>query len=126
MKVRVYDLPKATDFLDIKVIQGSDFIARSQKKQIQLLVDIVGITECRNITVPFETSVDLSSADGSSTDSSFSYTRVMGILLYIATHTRSDIAVATSILAGHVESPSNKHQAAAVKVIKYLRSTNQH
>lgn len=43
--------------------------------------------------------------------------------MYNAANTRLDIAVATSMLALHVESPSMKHQKAVGKLVKYLKTT---
>lgn len=126
MKLPANGLQKATDFLGIKVIQGSDFIALARKQQIQSLLDEVGHGECRNISVRCETSVDLGTVDGSPANASLPYRRVVAVLLYIATHTRPDLAVVTKMLPQHVGSPSKKHQAAEVKVIKYHRSISRH
>lgn len=50
----------------------------------------------------------------------------MGIPLYITSHTRPDIAVYTSILAQHVESPSQKYQVGAVKIVMYPEFTKRY
>lgn len=44
----------------------------------------------------------------------------MGVLLYIATHSRADMAVVMGVLARHVELPSLKHQITGVQGVNYL------
>lgn len=120
------DLGKASEFLGMKLIQGPDYIALSQRKQIQALIDELGLNECREVRVPCDVSVDLSTKNGKDADEDFPYRRIIGILLYIATHTRPDIAVVTNMLARHVNEPAMEHQLAAVKVVRYLKFTIDH
>lgn len=51
-------------------------------------------------------------------------TEVKWAVCCISLHTRTDLSVATSIISRYIESPSMKHQPAAVKVVKYLNSTS--
>jgi hypothetical protein len=54
------------------------------------------------------------------------YRSIIGSLLYISNGTRPDIAFIVSHLAQHVQSPTKGHLDAAVRVIKYLKgSENQ-
>lgn len=55
----------------------------------------------------------------------FQYWSMIGSLLYISIHTSPDIAVERRMLAGHMDSPQMKHQQAAVKVMKYLKTTSK-
>lgn len=126
VKLPANDLGKATDFLGIKIRQEQDYIGLGQKKQIMSLVEELGLSESRETNLPCDLSIDLSTAENEVADPSFPYRRVVGVLLYIATHTRPDIALVTSMLARHVENPSMKHQQAVIKTVKYLNTTKDH
>ena len=51
------------------------------------------------------------------------YRKLIGMLLYLSTHTRPDIAFATAILARHMSAPRPVHWNAAKRVLRYLRGT---
>ena len=82
-----------------------------------------GLNNCKPNTVACDISIDLSTPGSDLVDEQFPYRSIIGSLLYIATHTRPDIAVATSILARYVENLSMKHQKAVVKIVKYFKGT---
>ena len=51
------------------------------------------------------------------------YRSLVGSLLYVATGTRPDIAFAVCQLSRHLEKPSEEHWNAAIRVLRYLKST---
>ena len=51
------------------------------------------------------------------------YLAAVGALIYLATHTRPDIAFATSVLARHSQKPTHRHWAAIKHLLRYLRGT---
>ena len=51
------------------------------------------------------------------------YRSLVGSLLYIATGTRPDIAFTICHLSQHLEQPSEQHWNAAIRVLRYLKST---
>jgi hypothetical protein len=51
------------------------------------------------------------------------YLAAVGALIYLATHTRPDIAFATSVLARHSRKPTHRHWAAIKHLLRYLRGT---
>ena len=51
------------------------------------------------------------------------YLAVVGALLYLATHTRPDIAFAVSVLARHSRKPTYRHWAGVKHLLRYLRGT---
>nr|CCA19616.1 putative polyprotein [Albugo laibachii Nc14] len=51
------------------------------------------------------------------------YRSLVGSLLYVATGTRPDIAFAVCQLSRHLEQPSEQHWNAAIRVLRYLKST---
>ena len=121
-KLPANDMGLATDFLGMKLIHGNGHITLLQSKYSEALVKNMELVECRGAIVPCDPSVDMSTPSEEAADKGFPYRSVIGSLLYIATHTRPDIAVAASMLARIVEKPSMKHQKAAIKVVKYLKA----
>lgn len=51
------------------------------------------------------------------------YLAAVGALIYLATHSRPDIAFATSVLARHNRKPTHRHWAAIKHLLRYLRET---
>ena len=51
------------------------------------------------------------------------YRKLIGMLLYLSTYTRPDIAFATAILACHMSAPLPIHWNAAKRLLRYLRGT---
>lgn len=49
------------------------------------------------------------------------YTSIIGSLIYLATRTGPDMAVAASMLASHLQEPTNAHLVSAKLVRRYLR-----
>ena len=115
------DLGLATDFLGIKLVHGKGYVQLVQSKYTEGLVRDVRLSDSVSSQVPCDPSVDLSIRSEEAAENDFQYRSIIGSLMYLATHTRPDISVATSMLARHVESPSMKHQRAAMKVLKYLK-----
>jgi hypothetical protein len=54
------------------------------------------------------------------------YRSLIGCLLYITTCTRPDIAFVVTQLSRFLENPGQRHWNAAVRVLRYLKSTRQH
>ena len=94
-----------------------------QSKYAHDLVLKLGLNSCKSSAIPCDISIDISTPSDDIADEGFPYRSIIGSLLYIATHTRPDISVATSILVRHVESPSMKQHNAVIKIVKYLKGT---
>ena len=52
------------------------------------------------------------------------YLTAVGALTYLTTHTRPDIAFATSILARHSQAPTQRHLNGIKHLLRYLRGTS--
>jgi hypothetical protein len=52
------------------------------------------------------------------------YRSLVGSLLYVATTTRPNIAFSVCQLSRHLEMPTQEHWKAAVRVLRYLKTTN--
>ena len=117
------DLGISIDFLGMKLNHGKGYVQLSQDKYVEGLIREHGLETSAGSKVPSDPAVDLSVCSEEAADVEFPYRSIVGSLMYIATHTRPDITVSTSMLAKHVESPSMKHQQATVKLLRYLKST---
>ncbi|KAL7460298.1 hypothetical protein ACHAXS_001818, partial [Conticribra weissflogii] len=62
-------------------------------------------------------------ADGPPSDVAFSYASVVGMLLYLAGHSRPDIAYAVNCCARYTFCPKRSHVAALKRIGRYLKST---
>lgn len=120
------DLGEATDFLGIKLVRKKDGITLVQSKYTESLIAEMGMGSCRDMTIPHDPSIDLSLSEGELMDDEFPYRRIVGIMMYISTHTRPDIAVVVSMLARHVNAPTKIHQNAALKLLKYMKATSKY
>lgn len=73
---------------------------------------------------PLEVNARLSPlADGEKSDTSFPYREAIGMLLYLATSTRPDLAYALGQLSRFVKHSSVKHVGALKRVLRHLAGT---
>ena len=61
--------------------------------------------------------------DGKPCQGSFSYVSVMGMMLYLAGHTRPDIAYAVNCCAWYMFAPKLVHEVALKRIGRYLKAT---
>lgn len=122
--LKTKDLGRPSHFLGMDFIwTDSGSLLMRQTKLITALLSNTRMESCNGISSPLTTSVDLSIKDQNPIDESFDYRSVIGSILYLAVKTRPDIAVAASMLAQHVESPSRVQQGGAKRVLRYLKAT---
>lgn len=114
------DLGPINHFLGIDVITKKGSVILKQSKGIEALVSQAQKTNCRNITTPLEFTLDYTTSEGKSASNNLPYRSLIGSLLYLATETRPDLAVAVSMLAHHVTSLTYLHQKGVVRILKYL------
>lgn len=115
----------ARDFLGMKLSYGEGSVTISQTKYAKAIFHDMGLTDCAPMKVPTDSAIDISMPDPNhlSSEEYFLYRRNIGKLIYIATHTRPDISVVISMLAKHVQKPGKMHEAALLKLLKYLKGT---
>lgn len=75
---------KVAESLRIKIIQTKEHFIFVQKKQVQSLVDEIGLTDCHKTAISCDVSAILSTTENEDADRNYPYGRVIGILLYIA------------------------------------------
>jgi hypothetical protein len=62
--------------------------------------------------------------DGELVSGAFSYSSVVGMLLYLSGHTRPDIAFAVNCCARYMFSPRHLHELALKRLRRYLKQTS--
>jgi hypothetical protein len=104
-------------------------------KQTQYIDDVVerfGQANYKPVDNPCATGLKLSKSQSPGTEAeriamrSKPYRSLIGCLLYITTCTRPDIAFVVTQLSRFLENPGQQHWNAAVRVLRYLKSTRQH
>ena len=104
-------------------------------KQTRYIDDVVkrfGQENAKAVDNPCAAGLRLSKSQSPGTDSERTvmrlkpYRSLIGCLLYITTCTRPDIAFVVTQLSRFLENPGQQHWNAAVRVLRYLKSTRQH
>ena len=100
-------------------------IQLTQKGLIDRILKTTGMTECNGKDSPTDGSGKPlgSDKDGAPASASWSYPSVIGMLLYLASHSRPDIAYATHMAAKYTHAPKASHEAAVVRICRYLQKT---
>ena len=86
----------------------------------------LNLKSCKPAIVSCDISFEVGSEREEQADDSFPYRSIIGNLIYLATHKRSDIAVAINIFFRNLENLLIKHQNAVVETVKYLKGTENY
>lgn len=128
----IKDLGIAQYFLGIKIHRRKDgSILLSQEQYVLSLLERFKMGLCKPVAQPMLPGLDYSPSSRDPQDTlstpSFPYREAIGALLYLATRTRPDIAVAVSTLAKYVQSPQPvPHWEGVKRILRYLRGTASH
>ncbi|KAE9596295.1 putative RNA-directed DNA polymerase [Lupinus albus] len=116
------DLGTLTYFLGIEVASSPRGYLLSQSKYIADILDLVSLSDTKDVDSPLETNARYTSSDGVPLSEPTLYRTLVGSLVYL-TITRPDIAYAVHIVSQFVSSPSTVHWAAVLRILRYLRGT---
>lgn len=97
-----------------------------QQRFIETLLIKYGFQNVNTVSTPSDPHVHLISPLPDDCDSSipnFPYQEIVGSLLYLATHSRPDIAQAVSVVAQYATNFREIHCTAVKRILKYLRGT---
>ena len=113
-----------TDYLGINFIRHENkSITMTQKGLIAKIIKTTGLEDCNPNWTP-ATQLGLGSdPDGEPMKESWEYRSVVGMLLYLATNTRPDIAFAVSQVARFSSAPKKSHATAIKTIVRYLVRT---
>jgi hypothetical protein len=119
------DIGVANFLVGIQLTQSDRGITLSQSTYIHKLVNDLGLSQCRRISVPIsggdigelDTSTDTEPVDPTI------YRNIIGRLMYAMVATRPDIAYAVSTLGKYASKPNSTHLRVAKKLVCYLHHT---
>lgn len=113
-------------FLGLEINQLSDgSIFVHQTAYANRVLHKFEMENCNPVSVPSDPNQTLSKDDGSD-KSLYPYRQLIGSLMYLAIATRPDICYAVSIASRYLESPSQMHENAAKRILKYIRGTSNY
>jgi hypothetical protein len=112
------------DYLGIKFRRSKEGIELTQSGLIAKIIDATGLKESNPNWTP-ATQLGLGTdPDGAPMHESWSYPSIVGMLLYLSTNTRPDIAFAVSQVARFSYSPRQSHATAIKTIVRYLSRTS--
>ena len=81
------------------------------------------MTDCNPNSVPTTQNTLGTDAEGAPMDETWNYRAICGMLLYLSTNTRPDIAYAVSQVCRFGHSPKKSHATAVKMILRYLKGT---
>jgi hypothetical protein len=127
LEKRGFQLTREGSFSEYLGIQydrlSDDSILMSQSGLIQKIIESAGMQECNPNRTPAVREALGSDPEGAMMDDSWNYRSIVGMLLYLATNTRPDIAYAVSQVARFSHNPRKSHATGVKTIIRYLAGT---
>ncbi|KAE9312992.1 hypothetical protein PR003_g19619 [Phytophthora rubi] len=121
------DQGELSEYLGVEVQQNAKEVFISQRKYAKEILTKYGYDSANKCGNPMETKARLVPAgDDESVDSSYDYRGALGMLMYLATCTRPDLAYALGQLSRFVSKPTTKHVGALKRVLRYLVGTTEY
>ena len=123
------DLGELSYLLGMEISFQDGAVHISQKKYIDEMLDIYGMSDCKPAPTPTLDGQRLTKAMQATTDEDkkemqgVRYRHAVGHLLYLTSITRFDIANPVRELARFMENPGPEHWAAVKRVFRYLAGT---
>ena len=111
------------DFLGIRIERDSNGFHLSQPGLINKAIEETGMQDCNATKTPASTVPLHMDANGERFDEKWEYSVVVGMLMYLATNSRPDIAYAVNQCARFTHCPRQSHGLAVKRIIRYLQGT---
>lgn len=96
-----------------------------QVQYFQKIINKFGLQDAKISKTPLDTGYIKIARDGKAMDHANKFQKLIGALLYVATHTRPDIAASVSILSQRVKQPTETDWNEAKKIVRYLKGTKE-
>lgn len=119
---RIKDLGEAKYFLGLEIARSTSGIVLNQRKYALQLISDSGHLASKPVSTPMDNSQKLGTNIGTPLTDIGSYRRLVGRLLYLNT-TRPDITFAVNQLSQFLSAPTDIHEQAAHRVLKYLKGS---
>ncbi|MBW0479217.1 hypothetical protein O181_018932 [Austropuccinia psidii MF-1] len=81
---------------------------------------------CKPVTTPMDPGIQLVLSDKTNQHSTFSYQKAVGLLDYLTSCSRPDVAYATSVLSQFLDKPLSCHVSAFKRILRYLQGTKNY
>ena len=128
LRKRGFELTKEGDF---SAYLGINFhhdpkmqtVTMTQPGLIKKILATTGLEECNPNRAPSAQAGLGTDPNGPPSKEPWSYSSVVGMLLYLAANTRPDIAFAVSQVARFNSAPKQSHAAAVKMIVRYLKGT---
>jgi hypothetical protein len=112
------------DFLGIRIEKvGDKAFNLSQTGLIDKVLKTSGMEECNSSPTPTLTSPIGSDKEGAAFIDTWEYATVVGMLMFLASNSRPDIAYAVHQCARFTHCPKQSHGAAVKRILRYLKGT---
>ena len=114
-----------SEFLGIKFEYSNDgkTLTMTQKGLIQKVIKAAHMEDCNPNWTPASSQALGIDPDGAVMHEEWNYRSIVGMLLYLSTNTRPDIAFAVSQVARFSHNPKDSHATAIKMIIRYLART---
>ena len=112
------------DFLGIRIEKlGPRKFNLTQTGLINKVLKAANMTDCNSVGTPAVTTALGSDKDGNPFSEDWEYATVLGMLMYLASNSRPEIAYAVHQCARFTHAPRNSHAVAIKRILRYLQGT---
>jgi histone deacetylase 1/2 len=98
-------------------------IELTQPGLIERIITVTGLTEGQEKFTPADTKPLGKDPEGPQCEERWSYPSVVGMLMYVASNTRPDVAFAVHQCARFTHCPKRSHEKAIKRIVRYLKGT---
>lgn len=117
----------AAGFLGVKIIKDdrTGLLELKQEGLIERIIETLGLDSglSKGKWTPAEAKPLVRDEEGEQASGEFSYSSVIGMMLYLAGHSRPDIAYAVNCAARYMFAPRRSHELALKRIGRYLKAT---
>eukprot|EP00984_Skeletonema_dohrnii_P014730 scaffold6241_cov78-Skeletonema_dohrnii-CCMP3373.AAC.4 len=115
----------AAGFLGVDLKKENGQIVMTQTGLIDRIISALGLEggDIRPKLTPAEHKPLVRDTDGIPAEGAFSYSSVVGMLLYLAGHSRPDLAYSVNCCARYMFAPRKSHEDALIRIGQYLKGT---
>lgn len=123
-----FELSKDSNFaeylgIDFKRNKTTAAITMTQPGLIKKIINATGMMDCNPNWTPATNMALSTDPEGEPMQENWSYPSIVGMMLYLSTNTRPDIAYAVSQVARFGHSPKKSHAIAVKTIVRYLART---